>query len=127
MKPGFLLLEVMIAVTVFCLGASILAYRQWQVTLWQRESTLYSGAINEANRICEYIIQKQLVSDEKQSQLSYRLKRELCPITVTLDGNSLNLKAVKNARFVVVRIAWESVAGNPRSFSTGAFIEGEVG
>ena len=128
MKPGFLLLEVMIAVTIFCLGASILASWQWQVTLWQREANLYSGAINEENGLCELIIREQLVPCENQCQLPYRLKSELYPITVSLDGagkNSLNLKAVKNARFIIVRIAWKSVAGNPRSFTTGAFIEGE--
>lgn len=115
-RPGFLLIEIIIALALLSGVASIIAYHQWYACAWTREARVQLAAVNAARDTLE------------QCLLHHTLRQREGVVVrrIRAPQPRSSMYALSDQNFVMVQAVcqWQSVFGDEKktTISTGMVV-----
>ena len=112
--PGFLLIEVLIAILTFCVVSMIVSYHVWTETVLHKEAQNRLQALSLASNQLERILMQQRMplSHEEHDGFTIRLQSKPLHTTRHMPLMSADLCTVHE-----VTVSWQSICGDEKTLT----------
>ena len=112
--PGFLIVEVLIAVLIFCVVSMIVSYHVWTETVLHKEAQNRLQALSLASNQLERVLMQQRMplSHEEYDGFTIRLQSKPLYTTRHMPLMSADLCTVHE-----VTVSWQSICGDEKTLT----------
>lgn len=120
---GFLLIEIMTAITLLGGAVAIITSFCWHIIAWQHESNMRSQAITISSNIIETIKNERKISDNKLEVKPFSIKSKTRAIDHPQLAPFFTTKQMNNVFELELSISWYDFRGREKKHTIITFVE----